>query len=143
MDHWQTYGRDYYSRYDYENVATEKANALMEGLRRQLPKLAEQTASGLTVTYADEFSYHDPVDGSISENQGVRIGFAGGGRAVFRLSGRGTQGATLRLYLEQYSGVGGDLEMDSQEALRAVRNAAQIICKMDATIGRTTPDVIT
>ena len=143
MDHWQTFGRDYYSRYDYENVAIEQANTLMDDLRAQLPQLTGKNISGLTVTSADEFSYLDPVDGSVSKNQGLRIGFAGGGRAVFRLSGTGTQGATLRLYLEQYSGIGGDLEMDSQEALRKVRDAAQAICRMDATIGRLKPDVIT
>ncbi|AXI40586.1 alpha-D-glucose phosphate-specific phosphoglucomutase [Sulfitobacter sp. SK011] len=143
MDHWQTFGRDYYSRYDYENVAIEQASTLMDDLRAQLPQLTGKNISGLTVTSADEFSYLDPVDGSVSKNQGLRIGFAGGGRAVFRLSGTGTQGATLRLYLEQYSGIGGDLEMDSQEALRKVRDAAQAICRMDATIGRLKPDVIT
>lgn len=143
MDHWQTYGRDYYSRCDYEDVPTVQANALINDLRTQLPDLTGQEFDGLTVTAADEFSYHDPVDGSVSENQGVRIMFAGGGRAVFRLSGTGTQGATLRLYLEQYSGLDGDLELGSQEALSKVRDAAQTICKMEAAIGRTTPDVIT
>ncbi|MGJ5617756.1 alpha-D-glucose phosphate-specific phosphoglucomutase [Sulfitobacter sp. MF3-043] len=143
MDHWETFGRDYYSRYDYENVAIEQANALMDDLRAQLPQLTGKNIGGLTVTSADEFSYLDPVDGSVSKNQGLRIGFAGGGRAVFRLSGTGTQGATLRLYLEQYSGIGGDLEMDSQDALRKVRDAAQAISHMEATIGRLKPDVIT
>ena len=143
QDHWKTYGRDYYSRYDYENVATEKANALMDHLRGQLQDLPGQSFNGLTVSTADEFSYQDPVDGSVSKNQGLRIGFEGGGRAVFRLSGTGTQGATLRLYLEQYSGIGGDVTLDSQEALRKVREAAQAICDMDAKIGRTEPDVIT
>ncbi len=142
-DHWQTYGRDYYSRYDYENVATDKANALMDHLREQLDALAGQNINGLIVNSADEFSYLDPVDGSVSNNQGLRIGFEGGGRAVFRLSGTGTQGATLRLYLEQYSGVDGDLNLDTQDALRGVREAAQTICDMDAMIGRTSPDVIT
>ncbi|MGJ8627151.1 MAG: alpha-D-glucose phosphate-specific phosphoglucomutase [Sulfitobacter sp.] len=142
-DHWQTFGRDYYSRYDYENVSTDQANTLMNDLRAQLPNLAGQNVADLTVASADEFSYHDPVDGSVSTNQGVRVGFDGGGRAVFRLSGTGTQGATLRLYLEQYSGIGGDLSLDSQAALSKVRNAAQAICNMQATIGRTTPDVIT
>ena len=94
-DHWETSGRDYYSRFDYENVATEKANRMMEGLREKLSDLAGQILDGLTVAMADEFSYLDPVDGSISSNQGVRIAFEGGGRAVFRLSGTGTQGATV------------------------------------------------
>jgi len=142
-DHWQTFGRDYYSRYDYEDVPTDQAAALMGDLRSQLPTLAGREFAGLTVTKADEFSYHDPVDGSVSTNQGVRISFDGGGRAVFRLSGTGTQGATLRLYLEQYSGIGGDLDLDSQSALSKVRDAAQEICQMQVMIGRVTPDVIT
>jgi phosphoglucomutase len=96
-----------------------------------------------TVAAADEFSYQDPVDGSISQNQGVRILFENGGRAVFRLSGTGTMGATLRLYLEQFSGINGRCDLDPQEALTPVREAAQIICDMQAKIGRITPDVIT
>lgn len=141
MDHWKIYGRDYYSRYDFENVETEKANALMQGLRDNLDRFAGQSVEGLEVTAADEFSYLDPVDGSVSKNQGIRIYFAGGGRAVFRLSGTGTQGATLRLYLEQYSA--DDIDRDTQDALAEVRASAQLICAMDATIGRTDPDVIT
>jgi phosphoglucomutase len=142
-DHWQTYGRDYYSRYDYEDVPVEQANALMTHLRAQLGTLAGTAHAGLTVAAADEFSYHDPLDGSVSKNQGVRVTFEGGGRAVFRLSGTGTQGATLRLYLEQYSGADGARNLDTQEALVAVRTAAQAICDMAQLIGRTAPDVIT
>lgn len=141
--HWQSFGRDYYSRYDYEAVATDQANQLMGDLRAKLDSLAGQEHVGLKVTVADEFSYLDPVDGSVSKNQGVRISFEGGGRAVFRLSGTGTQGATLRLYLEQYSGVDGRLDLDTQAALDNVRAAAQDICNMAALIGRTEPDVIT
>lgn len=143
QDHWQTFGRDYYCRYDYENVATDQANSLMDGLREKLQTLTGQEFSGLTITNADEFSYDDPVDGSVSKNQGIRIAFAGGGRAVFRLSGTGTQGATIRLYLEQYSGLDGDIGQETQHALRNVRIAAQAICDMDKLIGRTEPDVIT
>ena len=142
-DHWQSYGRDYYSRYDYEAVASEQANALMDALRTRLDTLAGQSFAGQTVAAADEFSYQDPVDGSISQNQGVRILFENGGRAVFRLSGTGTMGATLRLYLEQFSGINGRCDLDPQEALTPVREAAQIICDMQVKIGRTTPDVIT
>lgn len=140
-DHWETFGRDYYSRFDYENVATEKANRMMEGLREKLSDLAGQIHDGLTVAMADEFSYLDPVDGSISSNQGVRIAFEGGGRAVFRLSGTGTQGATVRLYLEQYSK--GDINLDTQKMLKNVRDAAFSISEMNANIGRIKPDVIT
>ncbi|AGI73396.1 phosphoglucomutase Pgm [Octadecabacter arcticus 238] len=142
-DHWNTFGRDYYSRYDFEAVETEKANKMMQDLRGQFGELVGQSHAGLTVTSADEFSYLDPVDGSISKNQGVRIAFDGGGRAVFRLSGTGTQGATVRLYLEQYSGQGGDIGLDTQTALQNVRDAAFAISAMEATIGRIVPDVIT
>ena len=142
-DHWNTFGRDYYSRYDFEAVETENANKMMQDLRGQFGALVGQSHAGLTVTSADEFSYLDPVDGSISKNQGVRIAFDGGGRAVFRLSGTGTQGATVRLYLEQYSGQGGDVGLDTQTALQNVRDAAFAISAMEATIGRIVPDVIT
>jgi len=141
--HWAEFGRDYYSRYDYENVPTEQANALIGGLRAKLDGLVGQAVNGLSVTLADEFSYLDPVDGSISNNQGLRIAFSGGARAVFRLSGTGTEGATLRLYLEQYSGMGGDIGKDTQAALEQVRNAAQMISDMATNIGRIEPDVIT
>ena len=141
-DHWATYGRDYYSRHDFENVPSDQANALMSALRAKLANLAGQTIGGLEVAVADEFSYNDPVDGSVSKNQGVRIGLKGGGRAVFRLSGTGTQGATLRLYLEQYSGESGDITQDTQTALKDVRKAAIEVSEMQALIGRIEPDVI-
>ncbi|MBD3666083.1 alpha-D-glucose phosphate-specific phosphoglucomutase [Sulfitobacter sp. TSTF-M16] len=142
-DHWATYGRDYYSRYDYEAVATDKANALIDGLRARLDDLPGQHFAGLTVTAADEFSYQDPVDGSVSTGQGLRLYFEGGARAVFRLSGTGTEGATVRLYLEQYSGQSGSTEKDTQDALRQVRDAALAVSDMKSLIGRTDPDVIT
>ncbi|MEH6834882.1 MULTISPECIES: alpha-D-glucose phosphate-specific phosphoglucomutase [Falsihalocynthiibacter] len=142
-EHWQAFGRDYYSRYDYEDVAIEQANKLMEELRAKLPDLVGQKYVGLTVSSADEFSYLDPVDGSVSKNQGLRLGFEGGARAVFRLSGTGTQGATIRLYLEQYAAQGEDFTMDTQVALQKVRLAAQTICEMQSYIGRLKPDVIT
>jgi phosphoglucomutase len=142
-EHWKTFGRDYYSRYDYEDVATDNANQMIEGLRGKLPGLAGKIHEGLTVASADEFSYLDPVDGSVSSNQGIRIAFEGGGRAVFRLSGTGTQGATVRLYLEQYSGQSGDVQQNTQIALQNVRDAAFAISAMNANIGRIEPDVIT
>ncbi|MGB7319269.1 MAG: alpha-D-glucose phosphate-specific phosphoglucomutase, partial [Planktotalea sp.] len=142
-DHWASYGRDYYSRYDFENVASDDANKLMEQLRAKLPDLAGQSVEGLRIANADEFSYDDPVDGSVSLNQGIRIMFEGGGRAVFRLSGTGTQGATLRLYCEQYSGLGQDVNQETQTALKPVLSAALNVSNMQELIGRTTPDVIT
>ncbi|SMX33274.1 alpha-D-glucose phosphate-specific phosphoglucomutase [Octadecabacter ascidiaceicola] len=142
-DHWKTFGRDYYSRFDFEAVASDKANDMMQNLRGRLDGLTGKSFAGLTVVSADEFSYLDPVDGSVSNNQGLRITFEGDGRAVFRLSGTGTQGATVRLYLGQYSGQNGDINQDTQTALQNVRDAAFEISEMQATIGRVDPDVIT
>lgn len=141
--HWAEFGRDYYSRYDFEAVATEKASALMNGLIAKLPTLAGGQVGGLTVAFADEFSYLDPVDSSVSNHQGIRIGFESGGRVVFRLSGTGTEGATLRVYLEQFSSMGGDAGQETQAALKDVWHAAQEVSDMSQHIGRITPDVIT
>ncbi|WP_298970833.1 alpha-D-glucose phosphate-specific phosphoglucomutase [uncultured Roseobacter sp.] len=142
-DHWATYGRNYYSRHDYEAVPVEAANALMQGVRDQLEALPGTTHGGLAITSADEFSYHDPVDGSVSHNQGLRIGFAGEGRAVLRLSGTGTEGATLRVYLEQYAPAEADHGLSPDVALKAVRAAVLSITDMQERIGRTDPDVKT
>ena len=143
QEHWKTFGRNYYSRHDYEAVPVENADALMVQLRGKLTKIAGQEFAGETVSKADEFAYHDPVDGSVSENQGIRIFFEAGGRAVFRLSGTGTEGATLRLYLEQYVSQAGDHSRDTQQALRAVQQAAHAISELENHIGRTNPDVMT
>ncbi len=142
-DHWATYGRNYYSRHDYDDVETDRANALYDGLRAKLPSLPGTTVAGLTVESADEFAYDDPVDGSHSARQGLRIGFAGGGRAVFRLSGTGTVGATLRVYLERVETDPAQLHADAQVALAPVIAAAEHIAQIKAHTGRTGPDVIT
>jgi phosphoglucomutase len=143
MDHWQTYGRNYYSRHDYEDVESDKANALYNGLRDKLASLPGQSFGPLTVTSADEFAYDDPVDGSHSAQQGLRIGLAGGGRAVFRLSGTGTVGATLRVYLESVETDPARMHQDAQVALAPVIAAAQAIAGITAHTGRAAPDVIT
>ena len=142
-DHWATYGRNYYSRHDYEDVESDKANALYGGLRDRLGTLPGQSFGPLTVETADEFAYDDPVDGSHSAAQGLRIGFAGGGRAVFRLSGTGTVGATLRVYLETVETDPARLHRDPQEALADIIAAADAIAGIRAHTGRTAPDVIT
>ncbi len=142
-DHWATYGRDYYSRHDFEAIPLDPANTLISDLRSRLEALPGQVFARLTVTAADEFSYLDPVDGSQSNRQGMRVFFEGGARAVFRLSGTGTEGATLRLYLEQFVPPDGDHDVDPQTALAQVRDAAQALSKMQAFIGRNLPDVIT
>ena len=142
-DFWKTHGRCYYSRHDYEAVDSGKANGMMEVLRAKLPDLAGETASVLKVSHADEFAYDDPVDGSRSESQGIRISFENGARAVFRLSGTGTEGATIRIYLEQLETDAGKLGMLPEEALADVRAAALFISDLEAQTGRLDPDVIT
>ncbi|MEP3524017.1 MAG: alpha-D-glucose phosphate-specific phosphoglucomutase [Hyphomicrobiales bacterium] len=145
-DHWRTFGRNYYSRHDYEAVESDKANALMEALRKKIDTLSGKTFANLVVTSADEFSYHDPVDGSLSKNQGLRINFAGGGRGVLRLSGTGTQGATLRIYLEQYvaSEAGNEdaLFQETHTTITDVENAVKEIANI-AMVGRERPDMVT
>ncbi|MGI3184940.1 alpha-D-glucose phosphate-specific phosphoglucomutase [Nioella aestuarii] len=142
-EHWGRYGRNYYSRHDYEAVDSTVANALIDNLRARLDKLPGQSAAGLTISGADEFAYDDPVDGSTSTGQGIRIYFEGGGRAVFRLSGTGTEGATLRVYLERIESEPDALAQDPQAALASVIAAADAVAEITNRIGRTTPDVIT
>ncbi|WP_299601849.1 alpha-D-glucose phosphate-specific phosphoglucomutase [uncultured Tateyamaria sp.] len=141
--HWASYGRNYYSRHDYEAVDSAAANDLIANLRARLGDLAGQSAGGLTVSGADEFSYDDPVDGSTSRGQGIRIYFEGGGRVVFRLSGTGTDGATLRVYLEQLETAPDALDQDPQEALAGIIAAADALAGIKARTGRDGPDVIT
>lgn len=142
-DHWNTHGRDYYSRHDYEAIAIDAGNRIMDQLRDKLTALPGQEHSGEIVAEADEFSYHDPVDGSVSENQGIRIQFASGGRAVFRLSGTGTEGATLRIYLSRFAPSGDDHTLETQQALHQIQSAAMAIAAVKNHTGRTQPDVRT
>lgn len=141
--HWQDFGRNYYSRHDYEAIPTNEANQLISELQARLPQLSGQMFAGETVRTADVFEYLDPVDGSKSKNQGIRIYFETGGRVVFRLSGTGTQGATLRIYLEQYAAPDEDTSKATQVALDAVRQAALEICKLTHHTNRTEPNVMT
>ncbi len=141
--HWREFGRNYYSRHDYEAVETDRANALMEGLRDRLAGLPGTEAAGRRVETADEFAYDDPVDGSRSEGQGIRIGFEGGARAVFRLSGTGTEGATLRVYLEDVETDTDRMHMDAQDALSGIIAAADEIAGITRLTGRAEPDVKT
>ena len=142
-DLWKTYGRCYYSRLDYENVESGKANAMINSLRDKLGELVGKTIEGLIVKRADEFSYTDPVDGSKSPAQGMRIEFEGGARAVFRLSGTGTQGATIRLYLEELQTNPHRLHDDPVDVLQNVRTAALAVSNLVAITGRNAPDVCT
>jgi phosphoglucomutase len=142
-DHWATYGRNYYTRHDYEEVDAAVANALMDDLRQRLPTLAGESFEGQTVAYADDFSYQDPVDGSTSGRQGIRIGFADGSRIVLRLSGTGTVGATLRVYLERYEPAHGQHDLDTQSALSFLIAVAERIAGIRQRTGRDAPSVIT
>ncbi|MEL7524798.1 MAG: alpha-D-glucose phosphate-specific phosphoglucomutase [Pseudomonadota bacterium] len=141
-DHWKKYGRNYYSRHDFEALPKDDATALMDRVAGQLSSLTGQTVAGLTVEAADSFAYEDPIDGSQSSNQGLRIRFTNGARAVFRLSGTGTEGATLRLYIEQLETDPGKLDQDVQTALSPVIAAAHEIAGI-AQLNRAGPDVIT
>ncbi len=143
INHWKTYGRNYYCRHDYEAVDSDVANDLMNTLRDKLSSLKGRNEAGITVSSADEFSYDDPVDGSHSKNQGIRIFFEGGGRAVFRLSGTGTQGATIRVYLEQLETNPSSLQNNPHEALSNIAQAANILSELSLRTGRNKPDVIT
>lgn len=142
-EHWATYGRNYYSRHDFEAIATDRADAMMAGLRASLASLPGQGIEGMTVSTADDFAYTDPVDGSVSQGQGVRVMFADGSRIVYRLSGTGTEGATLRVYLERYAAGPDGLDRDPQEALAPVIRAAHALAGIAQHTGRAAPDVVT
>lgn len=142
-EHWATYGRNYYTRHDYEEVDSAIANALVDDLRGRLSALPGQVLDGLEVSYADDFTYHDPVDGSTSAKQGIRIGFKDGSRIVLRLSGTGTVGATLRVYLERYEPADGNHDLDTQEALAPLVAITERLAGIKARTGRTEPSVIT
>ena len=142
-DHWRQFGRNYYSRHDFEGIESGRAQGFYDELSRKAAGLKGVSAAGLTVSDGDNFSYTDPVDGSVSANQGVRIHFDGGARAVFRLSGTGTSGATLRLYVERYEANASRHGLDPQEALADVLAAADSLTGHKAAIGRDHPDVIT
>jgi phosphoglucomutase len=142
-NHWAEFGRNYYSRHDYEAVESEAANRLVDGLRARLASLPGTKVGALTVTAADDFTYHDPVDGSLSAKQGIRIIFEGGSRIVYRLSGTGTSGATLRVYIERYEPDPAKHGIETQAALADLIAAADEIASIRALTGRNAPDVIT
>jgi len=141
--HWSAFGRNYYSRHDFEAIASDKADAMMAALRGILPALPGQTVEGMVISGADDFEYTDPVDGSVSRKQGVRILFQDGSRIVLRLSGTGTEGATLRLYLERYEEDPTKFGLDPQLALSPVIRAAHGLARIEEHTGRSTPDVVT
>jgi hypothetical protein len=142
-EHWQTFGRDIYSRHDYEAVESSIAHEIMSSLREQIQTLPHQTFGDYTISYADEFCYHDSIDGSTSANQGFRVGFENGSRIVFRLSGTGTVGATLRIYIERFEPDCAKHNQDPQIALAQLIELAEQFCRVKERTGLTEPTVIT
>jgi len=141
--HWADYGRNYYARHDFEEVASDGANALVATLRDSLPTLKGRRFGALEVATADDFAYHDSVDGSDTAKQGIRILFADGSRIVYRLSGTGTVGATLRVYIERYEPQTGNLAMDTGAALADLIALSRDLARIPHYTGRDAPDVIT
>jgi phosphoglucomutase len=142
-EHWAKYGRNVYSRHDYEGLPTEAANGLMKHLHDSFADLQGRKFGNYEVLFCDDFNYTDPVDGSVSTGQGVRIGFADGSRIVFRLSGTGTEGATLRIYLEAYEPEVAQHHLDAQTALAQLIGIAGEVSQLRARTGREQPTVIT
>ncbi|EGV32394.1 Phosphoglucomutase [Thiorhodococcus drewsii AZ1] len=143
QDHWRRFGRNFYTRHDYEGVDLAAAEALMDHLRLLVPGLAGKEIGGMRVSYADDFAYTDPIDGSVSEHQGIRIGFENGSRIVYRLSGTGTAGATLRVYLEFFEADPARHEQDTQEAMQPLILIAREFAQIETRTGRQEPDVVT
>jgi phosphoglucomutase len=142
-DHWNKYGRHYYSRHDYEGVDNEKAHNLYSKLRNRLGKLKGEVFADSKIAIADDFSYTDPVDGTLTEQQGLRILLDDGSRIIIRLSGTGTKGATLRLYLERYVENNGKVMQDPQVALSEMIQAANNLAGIQLATGMDKPTVIT
>ena len=141
--HWERFGRHYYSRHDYEAVPTDAAHGLYDRLEGLLPGLIGQSFAGLTITGADNFSYTDPVDQSVTQGQGLRILLEDGSRVVVRLSGTGTKGATIRVYLESYVPSSGDLHQDPQIALADMISSINSLAEIQQRTGMDCPTVIT
>ena len=141
--HWRQYGRNFYTRHDYEEVPADGARAAMDRVKQQLATLPGSVVAGRRVKAADDFAYRDPVDGSLSEHQGLRVMFDDGARIVYRLSGTGTSGATVRVYIESYEPDASKQDMDAQDALRPLIDAAAALCDLRKNTGRDAPTVIT
>merc|ERR1712194_678775 len=143
MEHWKTYGRNYYARYDYEGVDKPKAEEMMKMMSDKAGTLVGKEFGGMKMKTNDMFEYTDPVDGSISKNQGIRFIFEDDSRIIFRLSGTGVAGATVRLYLEKYESKDGNLTQHQFEVVKDLANVAEELSGLKAATGRDTPSVIT
>lgn len=141
-DHWARYGRDFYMRHDYEEIETERANRLIDGLRRRLSELPGTRLGDFAISEADDFAYTDPVDKSISAHQGIRIGFANGARIVYRLSGTGTEGATLRVYLERFEPDPARHALAASTVLAPLAAVGAALADIEGITGRTEPSVV-
>ena len=142
-EHWSRFGRHYYSRHDYEAIASDAAHGLYDRVKAMQPSLVGQAFGGRSIATADDFAYTDPVDGSLTSGQGLRLLLDDGSRVVLRLSGTGTQGATLRVYLESYVPPSGNLAQDPQQALGALISAIDGLAEIKSRTGMDTPTVIT
>ncbi len=142
-EHWSRFGRHYYSRHDYEAIASDAAHGLYNRVKEMQPSLVGQSFAGRSIATADDFAYTDPVDGSLTSGQGLRLLLNDGSRVVLRLSGTGTQGATLRVYLESYVPPSGDLSQDPQAALGKLITAIDALAEIQARTGMERPTVIT
>ncbi len=142
-EHWRRFGRNYYSRHDYEAVDTTAAQTFIKRAEGLLPSLNGQTVFDLNIKTADNFSYVDPVDHSLTQRQGIRIVFEDGSRVVFRPSGTGTQGVTIRLYLERYEAPNGNLQLDTQKAVQGLIDWTEQVFDLRESLRKTAPDVIT
>lgn len=145
QDHYKVYGRNFFSRYDYEEVDGKRAEEMVDRLRAQIDssELVNKQVGDFTIDKADDFEYLDPIDGSISKKQGVRIIFKDGSRIIIRLSGTGSQGATVRLYVEKYSNTPEEYPKDTQQALKPLIDVALELSELVKYTGRNEPTVIT
>merc|ERR1712003_424207 len=143
MEHWKTYGRNYYARYDYEGVDKAKAEEMMQMMADKKGTLVGQEFGGMKMAMNDVFEYTDPVDGSVSKNQGIRFIFEDNSRIIFRLSGTGVAGATVRLYLEKYEPASGNLGQHQFDVVKPLAAIALEVSKLQEFTGRDEPSVIT
>jgi phosphoglucomutase len=141
-DHWRCYGRNFYARHDYETLPADAADRLIQRLRNRLPVLAGQRFGEYTVAAADDFSYTDPIDGSVAEHQGIRVELAEAARIVYRLSGTGTEGATLRVYLERFEPDPARHEGANDAAVAPLAASAAVLADLESMIGRSRPSVV-